>query len=410
MEIVRRHARHGTYRKPLLSDALIHRYMGWARGASLVIAALVLASLVPTRPAAGDGVPPAITEIRWDPRYPIHPSNVTISARVMDPDGIAWVQTAFCYLPPWLCLYEQLTDPDGDGIYTGIPVGPNGQSTEPESRVRGATLNVSARDNAGNSIVTQKIPILFADSINMTLEEIVFFAAPGQAFEARGSVFYEANQSAPAEGTTVIVTVTGDEQSVTVDANGAFEANLTAPNADGTYTITATVTDRTLTDSEEATLAVSTIPTPDLTVSNLRMSPLEPVAGPVTIRFDARNVGTDAAQGVHVLVELIEADQAVRVLFDDRMTIQSGGGSIPLVVQANLAAGTYSVRVTLDAEDEISELNEDNNVRVLEFTVHVKPEQGPSLTWIGVGGAAAAASLVGVVAALRRRNSRRKPA
>jgi len=385
---------------------VLHLTMGWRRGALFVLAALVLAALVPPLPAVGDGFPPTITEVTWTPRYPIHPSNVTVSARVTDPDGVAFVEAIFCYQPAWLCLYKNMTDPDADGVYTGVPIGPGQQTTQASPGTFGAKLNVTARDAVGNSIVTQNFGVLFVDALNLSFAAPVFASASGQPFTVWGSAFYEDNTTAPAEGVAVIVSVPGDQQTATVLANGTFEATLTAPSADGTYAVTAEAQDRTLADSEQATLAVSSNPTPDLAIGSLRPSTPDPLAGPLAIRFVARNVGTDAATNVRVLVELVSATVPIRTLLDVRVTIPGLGGAVPLVAQTTLAAGTHTVRVSLDAADEVTELNEGNNVEELTFTVRAPPEPGPPLVWMGVGGVASAAAVGGIALAVRRKGRR----
>jgi len=74
-----------------------------------------------------------------------------------------------------------------------------------------------------------------------------------------------------------------------------------------------------------------------------------------------------------------------------------------------LAAGIHTVRVSIDAGNEMTELSEGNNVEELTFTVHPQPDPGPPLLWIGAGGAASIAAVGGVAFALRRKG-RRDPA
>ncbi len=357
-------------------------------------------------PSVSAADPPEVLDRWWEPRYPIAPERVAIYARVTDPDGVQTVGAVWCYVPPFLCQYPSLYDDGtngdavaGDGLWT------NG-SIETDARVIGASFKLDAFDTGGNSVHLDAIYALFVDSLNISFEAPVVTAEPGQPFTVNGTAFYEDNASAPAEGISVTVSIPGQQQTVTVSANGSFEATLAAPSQDGTYTITAEAVDRTLTDSEQAVLAVTSIPTPDLSIGDLRTSTPKPVAGPVAVQFKARNIGTDLATDVRVLVELMGPSGPARVLLDVRVTIPGLGGAIPLVAQTSLAPGTHTVRVSLDPDDDVAELNEVNNVEELTIVIPATPDAGPPLLWIGVGGGGLVAAAAGMALVLRRKGRR----
>lgn len=371
----------------------------------LALVLLLTAAAVPAVVRA-DTIPPAIDAVWWEPRYPIHPDNVTVYARVSDLDGISLVEATFCYQPPFLCLYESMSDPDADGVFTVVPRGPGGTSTQ--DWVIGATLSISAVDTANNGGVTPKQGILFADSLNLTFDRSVIDAEPGQSFSVSGTAFYEDNTTAPAEGITVNVGIAGNWSIDVVDAAGAFSVSLVAPASEGTWTITAMASDRTLMDTEESTLAVSVAPRPDLTISDVRVSPTVPVAGEVTLSFHARNVGTADAINVRVLVEVLGMPS--RTILNGTYAISARGGDVPLVTSWNAPVGRVTVRITIDPEGAIDELNEANNAIDYPISVHAPPvAEIPAFVWIGGGVATLTVAILLGTSALARRNVRVSP-
>jgi cytochrome c-type biogenesis protein len=374
--------------------------MNAGRGIALFIILVFGALLVPTV-ARADTNPPSIEAVWWEPRYPIHPENITIYARVSDADGLSLVESTFCYLPPFLCLYDSMTDPEGDGVFSVVPMGPGSTSTQ--AMAEGASIGVSAQDTAGNSNLSSKQYMLFVDSLNLTFERTVFDVEPGGAFTVNGTALYEDNATAPAEGIPVNVTVASGAATSVVDANGSFSATFTAPLTEGTYTITAIASYRSLTDSEEATLAVSTVPRADLTISNIEISPTVPVEGRVTISFHAKNVGTAAVSDAHILVQLVGSPSVT--LLDQRHPIPALGGDIQLVAMWTANVGSYALRISIDPDGEFDELNEANNV--IDYPVSVQalpPPEIPVYVWVGAAGVGVGLLLLAAAIVMRRRH------
>jgi hypothetical protein len=371
----------------------------------LFLSATLLAALLPTLDAGADANPPVFVDTWWEPHRPIHPSNVTLYANVTDPDGVAWVQSTFCYYTAeaaWICVYSDLADPDGDGVWTVVPEGPYGTSTQAEPII-GAKLGFTAGDTALNYANTTKVWILFVDSVNVTLVPPVLGAEPGQAVAVNGTAFYESNLTAPAEGVSVTVSVPGSSVQATVDATGTFSANLTAPATEGVYAINATATDRTLTGWQNGTLAVSTVPRPDLRVENVRPSSTSPTAGqPFTLTFDVTNVGTEDAVGTRVVVETSRGT-AWAPVYDEQVDLAKGGGTLTLAAEWAPAEGATSVRIRVDADEAFAELDEGNNNYTTTITARA---QDLPVLWIAAGGGIASVAVVGGVLALRRRRSR----
>ena len=379
--------------------------MDAGRRAALALILLIAVLAVP-QAARADTNPPTIEAVWSEPRYPIHPQNVTVYARVSDPDGLSLVESTFCYVPPFLCLYDTMSDTDGDGVFTITPSGPGGTSTQPHDApfwAEGASIGISAVDTFGNAALSPKRYLLFADSLNLTFERSVIDVEPGQSFTVNGTAFYEDNATAPAEGIPVDVGIPGSTDVDVIDPNGSFSVTLVAPSTEGTWTITASATDRSLTDTEESTLAVSTVPRPDLTIADIRVSPTIPVEGRVTVSFHARNVGTLAVADARVLVEVVGSPS--RTILDDTFAIPARGGDIPLIAMWTAPVGPVTVRITIDPDDAIDELNEANNE--IEYPLSVQappPEEIPLIVWIGGGVAALVAAAILGIWALRRRN------
>src|SRR3989304_2260604 len=201
--------------------------MGARRGATLLFAVFVVGLLVPSIRVAADMSPPTIADMNWSPYRPIHFSNVPIYANISDPDGIGPVYVLWCSLGG-LCDPPHVMTDMGGGAYQTTDV-----TTKPKAI--GAILEVYASDTLGNQGNTSQSFVLFVDSLNVTLPPAV---APGH-----------------------------------------FPAHAPAPGADGTYPIVATGRDRNLTGTADGTMAVSTVPTPDLTIANARVTPANPVGG-----------------------------------------------------------------------------------------------------------------------------------
>ena len=340
--------------------------------AALLLLLVAVASI--PQDARGDTNPPVIERVWWEPRFPIYPDNVTLFARVSDPDGLQLVESVFCYVPPFLCLYDTMSDPDADGVWTIVPRGPGGTSTQPAAMAKGASVGVSAVDTFNNGAVSAKQYVLFVDALNLSFAAPVIEVEPGQPFTVWGSAFYEDNITAPAEGVSVDVAVSTESDTALVAADGAFSVTLTAPSAEGTYTITARSTDRSLSDVEESSLAVTTIPRADVTISDVRVSPQRPVIGPVSISFHARNIGTAAATDARIVVAI--AGPVNATILDERYSIPALGGDLPLEATWTAPVGSYLVHVAIDPDDELDELDEGNNA--IDSSVSVTPP--PELT------------------------------
>lgn len=396
---------------------LLSRVMRVGRGATLILSFLLLAPLAALAPrVAADTSPPTITDVRWTPHYPIHFQNVTVYANISDPDGVnpGSVFATWCDFVG-RCTFHNMVGVE-NGTYQTTDV-----TTLPATA--GATMEIYATDKLFNSGNTAAYTVLFIDSLNVTVDPPVVEAHPGASVAVNGTAFYGPrlvprdgeNRSAPAVGIIVNVTVDGTTTPSTVDAAGHFSATMTAPSTEGTFPIAAAGRDRNLTGSDSGSMAVSIEPKPDLTILNAQVSPTDPEVGhQVTLSFDAANNGTANASGVRVVVDLVRGGTTNRLL-SATISIPKGGGSVHEVVPwTETEAVTEQVWIRIDPDNNISELDEGNNVVALNVTYHAAPPNGdflgiPAVGWVGGLGIVAAVVVLAVILSVRRRRAKGTP-
>ncbi|MGH7495556.1 MAG: BACON domain-containing protein [bacterium] len=110
---------------------------------------------------------------------------------------------------------------------------------------------------------------------------------------------------------------------------------------------------------------------PDLQIAGLEISPANPKHGdPVMVKFSVLNIGPAPAAASTALVEFINAniDTSLAVPF-----LPANGLANFEVNMGLLAAGSYTLRVTLDYTLELPELDEQNNSAGFPFKVEEAP-------------------------------------
>ena len=367
-----------------------------SRCGGIILAILVLASLLPSVPVGADASPPVITDARWSPRYPINPANVTLYANVSDPDGVLEVLGTWCTLDG-ICTFPEMYHM-GNGVYQA--------NVSTLRNTIAAGYQVFATDMQGNEGSTTKVWVLYADSLTLTLDPPVVAAQPDSTVMVNGTAFYGPrfqpgdgeNRSAPAEGVTVQVTVDGVVTAGAVDAAGSFSIPVPSPATEGTFPIDVEATDRSLTAATSGTMAVSAVPRPDLKVANVRLTPEAPVAGDrVVLDFDIQNLGSADAIDVPIVVHVGGLTDPV---LSESISVPQGE-SVHRSTSWRALEGAREIHISIDPDNSVLELDEDNNVGVLAVTATPAP---PHL-WVAAGGAIAAIA-VGVAWAVRRRGAR----
>lgn len=354
--------------------------MRWARRpAFLVILALGMTLIAPL--ASGDDVvPPEIAWFTWTPRYPIHPQDVLLSARISDSSGILYATATWCFLNSTICNFYDMTDGDADGIWTATASTRVPLPEDPEEK-EGVAIQVFAGDTEGNEQVIGKFYAAFVEALDITFSNAVFEAEPGTDVQVSGTVVYDQNTSAPAEATILSVEVGTETHQSVVDAAGAFSVTLSAPTDVGTYAIAASVSDRSITGIGEATLVVSTTPLPELVVSSLTSLTSDAIEGrPVSAALRVSNIGTVAAADAHVTADIVAGDGAEERILDQVVDLDPLGGALDFDVSWTARRGSQTLRVAIDPENAIDEVDELNNVKEHEVTARVWDPTGSDAT------------------------------
>jgi subtilase family serine protease/prenyltransferase beta subunit len=130
------------------------------------------------------------------------------------------------------------------------------------------------------------------------------------------------------------------------------------------------------------TLKVSTSQGPDLTLtsSDIAFSPSSPVKGDiVTITATIRNIGNQDAYNVPVEFSNGNPEEGGTTIFDSQTISYISAGetaSVQTTLDTSAFSGTYDIYVNADPYNEISEMNELNNMAHIPLTVQ---GQGPDL-------------------------------
>ena len=120
-------------------------------------------------------------------------------------------------------------------------------------------------------------------------------------------------------------------------------------------------------------------PTPDLTLSDLQIPNASVQAGQtLSYNFDASNIGTGAVPGNFTIKSYISLDNVLSANDIQDGIISTGNYGVGFSVQdvvgassipSNLAEGQYFLIVKIDADDAITESNENNNIVIRAFSV-----------------------------------------
>jgi len=154
---------------------------------------------------------------------------------------------------------------------------------------------------------------------------------------------------------------------------------------------------------------VTTIDFPDLSVSDseIILSDLNPTEGEhSTITATVHNIGT---QSIGQVTVRFYAD-AVQIGADQFIQLLPQGGSQQVQIDWQCSRGPQTLRVVVDPENEVQELNESNNAAARSIIVSISG--GPAASdygWLWIVGIVVAAIIVCLIAFFRRRRSARLP-
>ena len=227
-----------------------------------------------------------------------------------------------------------------------------------------------------------------------------------------GTASYNNGSGLPARFSTVDFRLLGTPSawSTITDGTGAFTSNFVAPTTIETYILNVTASNRTISGSREQPFDVTRGPTPDLAIvpGSVTVVPSPAVAGQtIHLSFSIENRGTADAGAFSVLLNV----SGSAGLAHNRSFSVAG---LAQGVRENLsdswvaAEGSWTVAITVDIGNRVSEISESNNVGGTALDVARTPLEGPSVTLmvglviVGIGVAAA------VAFAYRWRAGRRK--
>jgi len=130
-----------------------------------------------------------------------------------------------------------------------------------------------------------------------------------------------------------------------------------------------------LTSETVAKIRQELLPLPDLTLTSITVTPSEPTAQEECgVKVLVKNIGNVKASGIIVKIEVNGITIQTQTVDD----LEAGSSRTLTFSWTPTAAGDYTLKATVDPENLIKELNENNNV--ISTTVTVKPKELPDLT------------------------------
>ena len=130
-----------------------------------------------------------------------------------------------------------------------------------------------------------------------------------------------------------------------------------------------------LTAETVARIKTALLPLPDLTLTSITVTPSEPlVQETVTVKVTVKNAGNVKASGISIKLEANGALIQTRSISE----LEAGKSTSVTFSWKPTEAGTYTLKATVDPDNKIGELNEENNV--ISTSVTVKPKKLPDLT------------------------------
>jgi len=206
---------------------------------------------------------------------------------------------------------------------------------------------------------------------------------PGSRLRVYGYAIYNTTygDNAPVAGADITVSITGkrDQWKSHTTSNGYYNAEIVAPYTPDNYTIVITVTDFTFFKStvvgltvlewQEGTGGGEGIEGVDLTLSSssISFSQAKPVENDnITITTNIYNVGN--LDATNVLVRFYDNNNPIgeKVI----SSISANGRKTTFIFWKVSTAGTHYIKVQVDPENTIIELNENNNIATKSIYVY----------------------------------------
>ena len=187
---------------------------------------------------------------------------------------------------------------------------------------------------------------------------------PAQELWANGTVNVDGTPSAGIEVNVTIEEI-GEFWLVTTDVNGDYAANITSPNATGTFTVNVTCTSFGVLAYNETTFTVVAVPLPDLVVTNDDIVMIGTLVEDTSLEFNITifNLGLATANNAEINISLDGA-----LLNSSSHTILQGN-NVSIVLDWQALPGSYNLTVEVDPANETEEASEINNLAWKEFII-----------------------------------------
>jgi hypothetical protein len=151
-------------------------------------------------------------------------------------------------------------------------------------------------------------------------------------------------------------------------SDGSFEVVMAGPTGQGLYNIKVTVSQGAVSGSTQVNL---TVLQPDMTITTFKYTPKDPIEGDVVkFTIGVQNLGNGTAKGVMFQLKI-----DVVVVLDKDEGDFSNGQTKTVEYSWKSKKGSHSVIATVDVNNTIEEIKEDNNVYPTQ-TVTVKAKSG----------------------------------
>lgn len=259
----------------------------------IVLVSLLTSVVPPVRAPASD-----VSDWWWSPEYPVHPGNVTLYARLAPGTVPQFVIASYCYLPPSLCLSIPMEYRSAEDVWVNIPDTNPLKNPNTVEGVHGASYAVLIKDSGSLPQNTTKRYVPFITSLNITATFPSQTLNVGEGTSVELAALYNGNASLPVR--TSAATVAIDDTIVydgSTDALGQLIYAFNAPLTLGAHALRVTVSNGTLTRSEEKSFNVVLAPVPDFQIlSATLLTPSAKEGDTVTLSVVVKNIGN--AEGI----------------------------------------------------------------------------------------------------------------
>jgi len=366
------------------------------RTATLLLVTLLASTLGPWVLTARAPTSP-VSEYWWSPEDPVHPSPILLYARVVPGTLVQFAVASFCLIPPSVCLsYPMAYNATMDAYTTEhAPTQPatNGSSI-------GASYAVLLKETSGTLTNTTKKEVPFVSSLDIATTLTGETVVPGETVSFEAVAHYNSNASLPARASPATVTLDGAIfWTGLTEATGGLAFTFTASAALGAHTLRATITNSTLSASEERMFTVVAVPVPDfMAVSLIVINPSITAGDTVNIQTVVKNVGN--AEGNATVVLSVDGSP----VHTERVTL-SPGAEREVTGSWVAIAGTHAFSALVSGSGDPNSVN--NVVSAASPVQVASPDPGPPYLVLATGIGIAAAAGVAAILLLRRK---RRPA